>query len=64
MAELLDQEKAYIIVAIYKEGDKNDCSNYWRISLLSTSYKIVFNILFSRVRTHTEEIIGDHNCGF
>jgi hypothetical protein len=32
--------------------------------LLSTSYKIVSNILLSRLIPHADEIIGDHQCGF
>jgi hypothetical protein len=43
--ELPDQWKESIIVPIYKEGDKTDCYYYCGISLLSTSYKIVSNIL-------------------
>jgi hypothetical protein len=41
-----------------------DCSNYRRISLLSTSYKILSNILLSRLSPYIDEIIGDHQCGF
>jgi len=53
-----------IIVPIYKKGDKTDCSNYRHVSLLPTTYKIVFNILLSRLTPYAEEIIGDHQCGF
>jgi hypothetical protein len=41
---------------------KTDCNNYSGISLLSTSYKILSNILSSRLSP--DEIIGDHQCGF
>jgi hypothetical protein len=34
------------------------------ISLLSTSYKILSNILLSRLSPYIDEIIGDHQCGF
>jgi hypothetical protein len=31
---------------------------------LSTTYKILSNILLSRLTPYAEEIIGDHQCGF
>jgi hypothetical protein len=43
--ELPDQWKESIIVPVNKKGGKTDCSNYLGISLLSTSYKILFNFL-------------------
>ena len=49
---------------IYKKGDKTDCNNYRGISLLPTTYKILSNILLSRISPYTEEIIGDLQCGF
>jgi hypothetical protein len=64
MVELPDQWKESVIAPIYKKGDKIGCSNYCRISLLPTSYKILYNILFSRLSPYVEEIIGDHQCGF
>jgi hypothetical protein len=62
--ELPDQWKESIVVPVYKKGDKTDCSNYRGISLLSTAYKILSNIILSRLTRYTEEIIGDHQCGF
>ena len=53
-----------IILAIYKMGDKTDCNNYRGISLVPTTYKILSNILLSRLTPYSEEIIGDHQCGF
>jgi hypothetical protein len=47
--ELRDQWKESIIVPTHKKGDKTDCNNYRGISLLSTSYKILSNILLSRL---------------
>jgi hypothetical protein len=34
------------------------------ISLLPTTYKILSNILLSRLIPYAEEVIGDHQCGF
>jgi hypothetical protein len=62
--ELPEQWKESISVPIYKKGDKTDCSNYRGISLLSTRYKILSNILLTRLTPHAEEIIGDHQSGF
>ena len=31
---------------------------------MSTTYKILSNILLSRLTPYAEEIIGDHQCGF
>ena len=62
--ELPEEWKESIIVPIYKKGDKTDSSNYWGISLLPTKYKILSNILLSRLTPHAEEITGDNECGF
>jgi hypothetical protein len=62
--ELPEECKESVIVPIYKKGDKTDCSNYRGISLLSTTYKILSNILLSRLTPYAEEITGDHQCGF
>jgi hypothetical protein len=43
--ELLHQFKESIVVRIHKKGDKTACINYRGLSLRSTSYKIVSNIL-------------------
>ena len=56
--------KESITVPIYKKGDKTHCSNYRGISLLPTVYKILSNILLSRITPYAEEIIGDHQCEF
>jgi hypothetical protein len=39
-------------------------NKYRGISLLSTSYKILSNILLSRLSPYVDKIIGDHQCGF
>jgi hypothetical protein len=62
--ELPEQWKESIIVPIYKNGDKTDRSNYRGTTLLSTTYKILSNILLLRLTPYAEEIIGEHQCGF
>jgi hypothetical protein len=62
--ELPEEWKESDIVPIYKKGEKTDCINYRGISLLSTTCKILSNILLSRLTAYAEEIIGNHECGF
>jgi len=56
--------KELIVVPMFKMGDKAYCSNCRCISILSTTYRILSNILFSRLTPHAEKIIGYHQCGF
>jgi len=53
-----------IIVPIYKKSDQTDCSKYRGHIILSTMYKILSKILFSRFIPYALEIIADHQCGF
>jgi hypothetical protein len=62
--ELPHQWKESVVVPIHKKGDKSDCSNYRGISLPSTSYKILSNILLYRLTPYADEITGNHQCGF
>jgi hypothetical protein len=61
--ELPEEWKESIIVPIHKKGDKTDCNNYRGISLLPATYKILSNILLSRLIPYAEEMIGDNQCG-
>jgi hypothetical protein len=62
--ELPQQWKESIILPIYKKGDKTDYNNYRGISILSTAYKILSNILLARLTLYVNEITGEHQCGF
>jgi hypothetical protein len=61
--ELPQQWKKSIIVPIYKKAVKTDCNNYRGISVLSTAYKILCNILLPRLPPYVNEVIGGHQCG-
>jgi hypothetical protein len=61
---LPQQLKEFIIIPIHIKGDKTDCNNYRGMSLLSTAYKILSNILLARLTPYVNEVIGDHRCGF
>ena len=59
-----EEWKESITIPIHKKGDKTDCNNYRVISLLPTTYKILSNILLSRLILYAKEITGYHQCGF
>jgi hypothetical protein len=52
--ELPEEWKKSIIIPIHKMGDKTFCNNYRSISLLPTTYKILSNILLSRLIPYAE----------
>ena len=56
--------KEFIIVPVHKKGDRIDCNNYRGISLWSTSYKILLNILLLRMTPYANKIIGEYQCRF
>ena len=62
--ELQEEWKESIIVPTYKKGDETGCNNYRGIPLLPTTYKILSNIVLSRLIPYAEEVTGDHQCGF
>jgi hypothetical protein len=62
--ELPQQWKGSIIIPTHKKGDNTNCNNYRGISLLSTAYKILSNILLARLTPYVNEVIGDHQYGF
>jgi len=43
-----------VVVPIYRKGDKTDCNNYRSISLLSTTYKFLSNILLQSLTPYAE----------
>ena len=61
--KLPEEWRESVIMRIHKKGGKTDCNNYRGISLLPITYKILSNILLSRLIPYAKEIIGDQ-CGF
>jgi hypothetical protein len=47
-----------LLLQLKKKGDRMDCNNYRGISLLTASYKILWNILLSRRIPYAKEITG------
>ena len=60
--ELPEEWKELITVPIYKIGYKTDCSNYWGIPFLPTTYKILSNNLFSRLTICRRNYWGSSMC--
>ena len=56
--ELPGEWKESIIVPMHKKGDKTHCNNYRGISLLSTTYKILSNILLTRLIHMQRKLFG------
>jgi hypothetical protein len=53
-----------VIVHVYKKGDKQLVITVEVISLLSTTYRLLSNILLSKLSPYVDEITGGHQCGF
>jgi hypothetical protein len=62
--EMPQQWSDSMTVLIYIKCDESDCSNYRGISLLLTAFKMLPNILASRLPPNADKITGDHQRGF
>jgi hypothetical protein len=62
--QLPHQWKESLVQPIHGKGDKFDYKNYRGISLPSTSYKILSNIINSRLTPYADEITGEDQCEF
>jgi len=62
--KLPEEWKESIIVSIHKKGYKTDCNNYRGISLLPTTYKMLSNILLSRLIHMRRKLSGIINVAF
>ena len=60
-----DLYNTVIITLSKNKGEKSDCSNYQRITLLSITGKVLASILLNRlVLTITEENLPESQCSF
>lgn len=55
--------KEDIIIPIFKKGDQPNCEKIQRHFLLSTCYRIISNILLSKLTSFTEDTIEVYQCG-
>ena len=53
-----------VITALHKKGDKEVCSNYRGLSLLTTIYKIIAKIVHKRLIAYIDPILGEYQAGF
>ena len=53
--ELCEQWKDLIVLPVYKKYYKTECGNLCGMSLLSSTHKIVSNILLSGLTSYAEE---------
>jgi len=56
--------KLIVIIPIHRKGDRNECTNYWGISLLSLPGKVYAKCLAKRCCEIIEPKLGDTQCGF
>ena len=54
----------FMVISIYKKGDRSNCGNYRGISLLSTAGKILAKFLLKKLQTIAEVILPESQCGF
>jgi hypothetical protein len=62
MEKLPDHWRESNILPVHKKGNKIGYGNYRGISLLSTAYKSVSNILISKLSPYIDKIIGNHRA--
>ena len=57
--------KDTIIIMIYKrKGDRKNCHNYQGISLLSIAGKVLARIMLDRLKTISEQLLPETQCGY
>ena len=59
-----DMRDANIIKLYKNKGDRSDCNNYRRISLLSIVGKTFTHVMLNRLQTLAEHVYPEAQCGF
>jgi len=59
-----EEWKETIIVPIHKRGYRDRCENYRGIALGNEAYKILLNVILSKIKPYIEKIMGDYQNGF
>ena len=62
--QIPEQWKHGITNPIFKKGNSLNCENYRAITLLCTAYKVLANIVYTKLRPYAEDIIGQYQGGF
>ena len=64
--ECLPQDfKDALIVTVYKKkGQRSECGNHRGISLLAIAGKILAKIILNRIKSVSEELLPESQCGF
>ena len=53
-----------LIKPLYKKGDKSECRNYRRISMVSVGSKLFSNRIIFRLREAVDKVLREEQCGF
>ena len=57
---LTPTQRQAVLICIYKNGDRNDISNWRPISLLNTDYKLITKTLTNRIKPTLQHIISKY----
>jgi len=61
---IAEEWKDTIIVPIHKRGDRDRCENYTGIALGNAAYKVLWNLIFGKIKPYIEKVMGDYKKGF
>jgi len=64
MALLQNFKDALIVIIYKKKGERSECGNHRGISLLSIAGKMLAKIVLNRIRSISEDVLPESQCGF